>query len=168
MGQKGQYLTKNANVGPNLAVFGPKIHFLEGEEVKLFVPPYQGTNEALRGMLIHRANGPSPPHPRFLSDPTSFVLKTLTGEAPIGRWGRKCAFLSPKFGYLGLKVNFLFWNRDFCQQGIPLLFPGLQLSHYKLLSLKFTTKILVCVNFRQLAVRCALFLKNLRPNCYPT
>jgi len=36
------------------------------------------------------------------------MLKTLIIEAPIGRWGRKCAFLTPKFGYLGPKVNFLF------------------------------------------------------------
>merc|ERR1711884_283498 len=28
MGQKCQYLAKNANFGPNLAVFGPKIQFL--------------------------------------------------------------------------------------------------------------------------------------------
>merc|ERR1712107_414252 len=42
-----------------------------------------------------------------------FVLKTLIGGAQIGRWGRKCAFLTPKFGYLGPKVNFLFSDRDF-------------------------------------------------------
>ena len=29
-GQKCPYLTKNASFGPNLAVFGPKIHFLGG------------------------------------------------------------------------------------------------------------------------------------------
>merc|ERR1719150_1963202 len=27
--------------------------------------------------------------------------------------GRKCAFFTPKFGYLGPKVNFLFSDRDF-------------------------------------------------------
>ena len=32
--------------------------------------------------------------------------------------GTKCAILTPKFGYFGLNVNFLFWNCDFCQQGI--------------------------------------------------
>ena len=41
MGQKGQYLAKNASFGPNLAVFGPKIYFL-GEGVNLLVPSYQG------------------------------------------------------------------------------------------------------------------------------
>ena len=30
MGQKCQYLAKNASFGPNLAVFGPKTHFLGG------------------------------------------------------------------------------------------------------------------------------------------
>ena len=37
--------------------------------------------------------------------------------------------MTRKLGYLGLKVNFLFWNRDICQQGISPVFPGLQLSH---------------------------------------
>ena len=43
--------------------------------------------------------------------------------------GTKCAILTPKFGYLGPKVNFLFWNRDFCQQSISPVYLGLQLSH---------------------------------------
>ena len=54
---------------------------------------------------------------------TSFVLKTLTGEAPIGRQGRKCAILTQKFGNLWPKFIFLFWNHDFCQQGISLVHP---------------------------------------------
>ena len=32
MGQKYQYLAKNASFGPNLAVFGPKIHIFVGRE----------------------------------------------------------------------------------------------------------------------------------------
>ena len=60
---------------------------------------------------------------------TFFVLKTLIIEAPIGRQGRKCAFLTPKFGYLGPKVNFLFSDRDFCWWSKWPLYPGLQLSH---------------------------------------
>ena len=37
--------------------------------------------------------------------------------------------MTQKFGYLGPKVNFLFWNRDFCQQGISPVLRGLQLAH---------------------------------------
>ena len=43
--------------------------------------------------------------------------------------GQKCAILTRKFGHLGKKVIFLFWNRNFCQQGISPVYPGLQLSH---------------------------------------
>ena len=32
MGQKCRYLAKNASFGPNLAVFGPKIHFFDGPD----------------------------------------------------------------------------------------------------------------------------------------
>ena len=32
---------------------------------------------------------------------TCFVWKILTGEAPMGRWRRKSAILTPKFWYLG-------------------------------------------------------------------
>ena len=38
--------------------------------------------------------------------------------------------MTQKFGYLGQKVNFLYRNRDFCQQGISQVYPGLQLSHW--------------------------------------
>ena len=41
---------------------------------------------------------------------TSFVLKTLTSEAPTGRYTRKSAILTQKFGYWGQKSFFLFWN----------------------------------------------------------
>ena len=53
----------------------------------------------------------------------------------IDRWcsnwplGAKMCFFDPKFEYLGPKVNYLFWNRDFCQQGISPVCPGLQLFH---------------------------------------
>jgi len=60
---------------------------------------------------------------------TFFVLKTLISGAQIGHWGQKCAFLTPKFGYLGPKVNFLFSDRDFCWWNKWPLYPGLQLSH---------------------------------------
>ena len=43
-GQKGRYLAKNVNFGPNLAVFGPNIHFLVRWS-KTSVSSYQGTNE---------------------------------------------------------------------------------------------------------------------------
>ena len=61
MGQKCRYLAQNASFGPNLAVFGPKIHFLGGRS-KTF------------GTLISGKQRD-----------TFFVLKTLIGEAPIGR-----------------------------------------------------------------------------------
>ena len=82
MGQKGCYLAKNVSFGPNLAVFGPKIHILVGwcETFGTLIPGNQWG--------------------------TFFALKTSTGEAPIGRYGRKCAILTWKFGYLGPKVNF--------------------------------------------------------------
>ena len=44
MGQKGQYLAKNASFGPNLAVFGPKSNFW-GQGVKILVPSYRDSNE---------------------------------------------------------------------------------------------------------------------------
>ena len=37
--------------------------------------------------------------------------------------------MTQKFGYLGQKVNFLYGDRDFCQQGISQVYPGLQHSH---------------------------------------
>ena len=33
------------------------------------------------------------------------MLKTLTNEAPMDHWGRKCAILTPNFGYFGPKVK---------------------------------------------------------------
>ena len=59
---------------------------------------------------------------------TFSMLNTLTGAAQIGRYGRKCAILTQKFGYLGPKVNTLCGNRDFCQQGISPVCPRLKLS----------------------------------------
>ena len=106
--------------GPKMPIFGPKCQFWTKfgrfwaknpffrrvDGVKLLIPSYQGNNET-----------------------PFFVLKTLTGAVPIDRWGRKCAILTRKFRYLGPKVNFLFWNCDFCQQGTSPVHPGLQLSH---------------------------------------
>ena len=57
------------------------------------------------------------------------MLKTWTGAAQIGLKGRKCAILTQKFGYLGQKVNFLYRDRDFGQQSISPVCPGLQLFH---------------------------------------
>ena len=37
--------------------------------------------------------------------------------------------MTQKSGYLGQKVNFFYGNRDFCQQCISQVYPGLQLSH---------------------------------------
>ena len=105
MGQKSQYMAKNASFELNLAAFGPKLHFL-GRGIKT------------SGTLLSGSQWD-----------TSFVLKTLTGEAPISRLGKKCANLTQQFGHLGQKVNFLFWNRDFCQQGISPAYPGLQIFH---------------------------------------
>ena len=45
MGQKCRYLTKNASLGPNLAIFGPEIQFFWGHGVKILVPSYQDSNE---------------------------------------------------------------------------------------------------------------------------
>ena len=42
---------------------------------------------------------------------------------------RKCAILTPKLGYFGQKVFFLYWNCNFCQKGISPVHPGLQFSH---------------------------------------
>ena len=39
MGQKCRYLAQNASFRPNLAVFGPKIHFFWGQGVKILVWP---------------------------------------------------------------------------------------------------------------------------------
>ena len=60
-GQKCQYLAKKASFGPNLAVFGAKIHFLRGwsKTFGTFISGHQWD--------------------------TSFKLKTLTGKDPIGR-----------------------------------------------------------------------------------
>ena len=91
MGQKKQKLAKNANFGPNLAVIGPKKHFLGGGS-KTF------------GTLISGNQ----------SD-TSYVLKTVIGEAPIGRYGQKCAILTPNLNLD--KGQLLFWNDNFCQLG---------------------------------------------------
>merc|ERR1711952_182170 len=38
----------------------------------------------------------------------SSETEIFLGVVPIGRQGRKCAFFTPKFGYLGPKVNFCF------------------------------------------------------------
>ena len=38
-------------------------------------------------------------------------------------------FFDPKFGYFGPKVNLLYGNHDFRQQGISPVCLGLQLSH---------------------------------------
>ena len=39
MDQKCPHIAKNVSFGPNLAVFGPKIHFLGGMEQKFWYPP---------------------------------------------------------------------------------------------------------------------------------
>ena len=91
--------------GPKMTCLGQKSIFWR-ERVKPLAPSHQGTNWD-----------------------TSFVLKTLTGEAPIGQLGRTCTILTRKFGYLGPKVNFSFGKRNFCQQDISPVYPGLQLFH---------------------------------------
>ena len=53
----------------------------------------------------------------------------------IDRWdsnwplGAKMCFFDPKIWIFGAKSQFLFCNRDFCQQSISQLYQGLQLSH---------------------------------------
>ena len=94
---------------PVLAKFG---HFWAqnpifwAQGVKILVPSYRDSNETPFSCWKHWSVG----------------LK-------LAAWGRKCAFLTPKFGYLGPKVNFLFSDRNFCWWNKLPLYPGLQLSH---------------------------------------
>ena len=54
----------------------------------------------------------------------SFLLKILTGEAPVGRQGRKCAILTPKFLYI-----FCFGIVICRKKGTSPVHQGLELSH---------------------------------------
>ena len=96
---------QNASFGSNLAVLGPKIHFL-----------WRWSKSY--GILISGNQWD-----------TFSVLKALTNVAQSGRLRRKCATSTRKFGYLGPRIIFLFWVRNFCQQGVSPVCSGLQLSH---------------------------------------
>ena len=89
---------KNKSSCPNLAIFGPKINFLRGWGKTI-------------GILFWY------PHIR---EPIRHLFRVEDIERCGSNWplGTKCAILTQKFGYLGPKFNILFWNRDFCQQGI--------------------------------------------------
>ena len=143
-------MTKNADFGPNLAVFGPKSLIFMGVSKSFGTNITENHLDNLSALFFGQALDKMGqiwpflgPKSNFLGAgsknfgtlvsgfqwDTFFVLKTLIIEAPIGRWGRKCAFLTPKFGYLGPKVNFLFSDRDFCWWNKWPLYPGLQLSN---------------------------------------
>ena len=63
--------------------------------------------------------------------------RMLQGGKEVNRAMNKCRKLwiqirppDPEpIGYLGQKVNLLYGNHNFCQQGISQVYPGLQLSH---------------------------------------
>ena len=73
LAKKCQYLSRNANQSH----FRAKITFFVGRELILWYPNVKKPIKHL----------------------SSFVLKTLTGEAPTSHQGRKCVILTPKFGY---------------------------------------------------------------------
>ena len=102
--------------GPKMMIFGQKCHYWAK-----FGPFWGGRNKTFNILISGSQRD------------TFFVLKTLIGAAPIGRQGQKCAFPNRKFGYLGPKVNFLYGNCDFFQQGISPIYPGLQLPYWDLL-----------------------------------
>ena len=63
-------------------------------------------------------------------------MRHLFSVENIDRWGsnwltgtKMCNF-HPKIWIFWAKSQFLFWYRDFCQQGISPVYPGLQLTHW--------------------------------------
>ena len=105
-GQKGQYLAKNAYSRPNLA-FKAKILVFWGWSQSFWYQNFWYPRSHIR-------------------EPMRQVLKTLTGNRPLRT---KICNVDPKIWIFGAKSQFLFCNRDFCQQSISQLYQGLQLSH---------------------------------------
>ena len=106
MGQKCSYLAKNACFGPNMAIFGPKLHFLGGEGVKALVPLYQGTSET-----------------------PLLCWKHWPVRLQLAAKDKNVQFWPQNLDIWGQKSISLFWNHDFCQQGTSPVFPGQQISH---------------------------------------
>jgi hypothetical protein len=79
-------MTKNADFGPNLAVFGPKSLIFMG------VSKSFGSN--ITGNHIHN-------------------LSALFFGQALDQLGQKCRYLAQNASF-GPKVNFLFSDRDFC------------------------------------------------------
>ena len=96
MGKKCWNLAKNASFGHNLAIFWPNAHLFE-EGSKIFATLITGNQWD-----------------------TCFVLKTLTVEAPIGRWGRKS-----EIWIFGAKSHFFVLESE----GISPVNQGPQLSY---------------------------------------
>ena len=90
MGQKCRYLAQNASFWPNLAAFEPKIHFFGGREKNFWYPH-------IRKPMRHL-----------------FRVENIDRRGSNWPLGTKMCFFTPKFGYLGPKVNFLFGDRNFC------------------------------------------------------
>ena len=101
------YLAQNASFGPNLAVFGPEIQFFWGQGVKILVPSYRDSNE------------------------TPFSCwKHWSVRLQLAARGENVLFLPQNLDIWGQKSFFLFWNQEFCQQGISPVYQGLQLSNW--------------------------------------
>ena len=97
MGQKCPYLAENASFGSNLAVFGPKIHFLGGGGKTFGIHKMEKTPRQLVHIVFWsgiRSNGPKMP-----------IL------------GPKCQFWA-KFGRFWAR-NPIFWG-----QGVKILVPS--------------------------------------------
>ena len=132
-------MTKNAYFGPNLAGFDPNIRiFLGGSKSKSFdfhlSKSHLGTSFSLF-LVGHRTKWPKRPifgskwpklpilgqNSIFLGGSKTFGTFISGHQWDISRdlQGRKCAILTPKFGYLGPNVNFfgtaIFVNRAYRQ-----------------------------------------------------
>ena len=95
---------KNANNWPKLPVLGPN-PFFGGYGVKLLVSSHQVTNKA------------------------PFCVEKIDRWGSNWPLGTKKCFFDPKIWIFGAKSQFLYGNREFCQQGISPVYSGLQLSH---------------------------------------
>ena len=136
MGQKGQYLAKYANFGPNLAVFGPKIHFLEW--VKFWYPQ---TREPMRHLFrVENVDR--------LGSNWSLWTKMCNFDPNIGIFGAKshlfcfgiAIFVNTAYHQYNREYNFHIRTtpKKFCFRAMG-HFPGLTtvLGHFRLFPLRY-------------------------------
>ena len=95
---------KSVSFGPNLQVSGPKIHFLEGWS-KTFSSLISGNQWG-----------------------TFFCVDNIDQCGSNWPLRTKVCGSNPKVWIFGTNSQFLFWNCNFCQQGISSLHHGLKLS----------------------------------------